>query len=394
MWHTGGNYMTDGFGLSSSTDLVYVEAASENGMSAAEVDALMADYYGVSVYSVLEDIETGGIHHIDTWGKFLDEETVLVKEVWPSHYTYDELEQRATLLASLDASTGRPYDVHRVYCHNIGSSRPASYTNSLFVNDAVYVPTFSSATNDANALAAYEAALPGYLVRGYDYGGWLTDDALHCRVKGVMDGGMLRVEHAPIREIQGGAVTVDATIRDYSESGVTVAELVHRHDGGAWQTVAMTALGADGYQAVIPAPPAAGVTDYFVHAEDASGRDAGMPRTEPAAWISFGHNPSSVDVGPLAGVDGAILSSGRPNPFRAATRFSFELRTPDRVDLAVYDVGGRRVRSLAGGPYPAGRSEVEWDGRDDAGRLVAPGVYRFVLKAAGLVYARPVVRVR
>ena len=74
MYHTGGNYMTDGAHISSSTMLVYNEAASDNGMTQAEVDDLMDDYYGVENYAVLDYIESGGIHHIDTWAKFLDEE--------------------------------------------------------------------------------------------------------------------------------------------------------------------------------------------------------------------------------------------------------------------------------------------------------------------------------
>ncbi len=46
MYHTGGNYMTDGAHLGMSTDLVYNEAASENGMTSTQVDQLMNDYYG------------------------------------------------------------------------------------------------------------------------------------------------------------------------------------------------------------------------------------------------------------------------------------------------------------------------------------------------------------
>jgi agmatine/peptidylarginine deiminase len=46
MWHTGGNYMTDGAHLSMSTDLVYDEALSANGLSPSQVDALMNTYAG------------------------------------------------------------------------------------------------------------------------------------------------------------------------------------------------------------------------------------------------------------------------------------------------------------------------------------------------------------
>ena len=51
----------------------------------------------------------------------------------------------------------------------------------------------------------------------------------------------------------------------------------------------------------------------------------------------------------------------------------------------VFDVAGRRVRSLVDGPLPAGRHEVAWDGRDQAGRAVASGTYFSRLCAGGRI---------
>ncbi|MEZ4654356.1 MAG: agmatine deiminase family protein [Candidatus Eisenbacteria bacterium] len=389
MWHTGGNYMTDGAHISGSTRLVYNEAASANGMTSAQVDQLMLDYYGVETYTVLDYIESGGIHHIDTWGKFLDEETVLIKDVWPTHGTYANLNQRAALLASLPSSTGRNYQVYRVYCYNIGSNQPASYTNSLLANDRVYVPLFGNATYDADALDVYRQAMPGYDVRGYVYGGWLTDDALHCRAKGVMDRGMLRVEHTPVRDPQEGSVVIQAKIVPHSGEALTVTDVHYRQDGGAWNVLAMAPAGGDVYEAVIPAPGSLGDTDYYVQAEDGSGRREGMPRVEPAAWYTFPQSPASAGVGELPNAIASIRPS-RPNPFRDETIFSFTLAYPDQVELAVFDTQGRLVRSLLVGQVSAGPHEVHWDGRDDAGRTLPAGVYRYRLRAAGLQYSRPV----
>ena len=387
MWHTGGNYMTDGALISMSTDLVYNEALSANGMTPVQVDQLMQDYYGITTYNVIQDISTGGIHHIDTWGKVLDEETVLVKETWPSHYTYANLENRAVLIASLPASTGRNYTVHRVYCQNIGGNEPASYTNSLFVNSLICVPMFSSAVDDTAALETYRAAMPGYDVRGYAYGGWLTDDALHCRAKGVMDRDMLRVAHVPVVEEQNGPVLIQAEVDDRSEAGLTAVDLVYRFGGGAWRTEPMTGAGGDLYEALIPGNAGATTVDYYVLAADATGRQEGSPRVAPAAWHSYPTAPST--GAPVAATLGA--PSAFPNPFTAQTRFAFELGFPEHVDLAVYDVSGRLVRRLEDGVRGAGRTELVWDGRDDAGRAVAAGVYFFRLRAAGIAYTRPVV---
>jgi agmatine deiminase len=388
MWHTGGNYMTDGAHISSSTRLVYDEAASANGMTQAEVDQLMLDYYGVENYRVLDYIESGGIHHIDTWAKFIDEETVLVKEVWPGHPTYDTLNQRATLLASLEASTGRNYQVYRVYCYDIGGSQPASYTNSLILNRTIYVPLFGSAAYDDDAMQTYRDAAPGYVVRGYDYPSWLSDDALHCRAKGVMDRRMLRIAHIPIRDPQEGPVLVSAEIEDHSGTGVSQAELHYRQGLSAWAVVEMTPVSGDRYEALIPAPASPTATSYYLHAESVAGRSAGMPRVEPDAWYSFDQSAAPSGVAELIARPPAPWSA--PNPFRTETRFRFELAYPGHVELVVFDVHGRRVRRLLDGTQPAGPSEITWDGKDDAGRRLPAGVYQFRLRAAGIQYARPV----
>ncbi|HOX26480.1 MAG TPA: agmatine deiminase family protein [Candidatus Krumholzibacteria bacterium] len=389
MYHTGGNYMTDGAHISSSTRLVYAEAQTYNGMSQAEVDQLMADYYGVAEYYVLEYIESGGIHHIDTWAKFLDEETVLVKDVWTTHWTYNTLNQRAALLASLPSSTGRNYRVHRVYCYDIGGSSPASYTNSLVLNDNIYVPTFGNTTYDAQALAAYREAAPGYTVRGYYYSGFLSDDALHCRAMGLMDAGMLRVAHVPVIEDQPAApVEIDAHVRAHGGDGSAEATLFWRHGAGAWHQTRMDATGEPWeYAATIPVPAAPDTCHYYIAAADAGGREESYPRVAPATWIRFFHagDPLGAGAAPAAQV---ALRPNHPNPFNPGTTFSFALAYPDHAELVVLDLRGRRVRTLVDGTCPAGTTEVYWDGRDDAGRSVPSGSYLYRLRAAGLQYTR------
>ncbi|MEZ5066885.1 MAG: FlgD immunoglobulin-like domain containing protein [bacterium] len=65
-----------------------------------------------------------------------------------------------------------------------------------------------------------------------------------------------------------------------------------------------------------------------------------------------------------------------PNPFRASTTLRFAISSSRPVSLTVHDVAGRRIRTLTRSePFPAGEHAVVWDGRDDAGRSVAAGVY-------------------
>jgi len=73
--------------------------------------------------------------------------------------------------------------------------------------------------------------------------------------------------------------------------------------------------------------------------------------------------------------DAPTLTDAFPNPFNPSTTLAFTLPAAGTVRLDVYDVTGRRVRRLLDGPAAAGRNEVVWDGRDDAGRALASGAY-------------------
>jgi len=65
--------------------------------------------------------------------------------------------------------------------------------------------------------------------------------------------------------------------------------------------------------------------------------------------------------------------SAFPNPFNSSVSIVAEVPEPG-FELAVYDVRGRRVRTLARG-VPPGRYVLSWDGRDDEGRPAGSGIY-------------------
>jgi hypothetical protein len=74
------------------------------------------------------------------------------------------------------------------------------------------------------------------------------------------------------------------------------------------------------------------------------------------------------------------LAQNSPNPFGTETRLAFSLGTDTAIDLAVYDVAGRRVATLLSGTMTAGDHHLAWNGTDSNGRRVAPGVYVYRLE--------------
>jgi len=72
-----------------------------------------------------------------------------------------------------------------------------------------------------------------------------------------------------------------------------------------------------------------------------------------------------------------------PNPARGSSRLGFELPSSRRVEAAVFDPMGRRVRRLVTGRQPAGSHVLSWDGRDESGRSVGAGLYFYLLDVDG-----------
>lgn len=407
--HTGGNFLYDGHGTGFSTDLVWDE---NPGMSHAEIAEAMEAYLGITDYVVLPDISSTGIHHIDCWMKVLSEETILVKEVSPSHPHYDEIEANVATLESLTNCYGRPYTIVRVYCGSIGGSDVAAYTNSMILNNKVFVPTFSIST-DAAALAAYEAAMPGYEVFGFD-GSWLSDDAVHCRTMELHDRYMLMVDTNPLQdqEFNTGDYRVTAFVDDRSEAGlVTDSLLVYWRTEGSpdFDAVVMSATAyPDSYYAYIPMQADSVDIEYYVFARDNTGRRSARPPVGPAAWYTF--NTGSDDVSGIAdgewptdsdnpdmpgdaSVPGSFrLYQNSPNPFRSATVIRYEVPSACHVRLEVYDVRGKHVTTLVDEHQPAGSRAVTWS--TPAGPELPGGVYFFRFQAGRYVETKQSVLLR
>jgi hypothetical protein len=79
-----------------------------------------------------------------------------------------------------------------------------------------------------------------------------------------------------------------------------------------------------------------------------------------------------------------------PNPVSGSMTVEMSLARPARVQLAVFDLAGRRVRMLADGDYAAGLRTATWDGRGDDGRLAANGFYVVRMRAGDVVQSHTI----
>ena len=69
------------------------------------------------------------------------------------------------------------------------------------------------------------------------------------------------------------------------------------------------------------------------------------------------------------------LAQNHPNPFNPATNIKFNVAREGHVDLAVYDLSGRRIKTLVSESRSEGEHQVTWDGTNNSGSRVPSGMY-------------------
>ncbi|MBC7188564.1 MAG: T9SS type A sorting domain-containing protein, partial [Calditrichaeota bacterium] len=88
------------------------------------------------------------------------------------------------------------------------------------------------------------------------------------------------------------------------------------------------------------------------------------------------------------------LEQNFPNPFNPETKIGFRVPTEGRVQVKVYNLMGRLVRTLVDGAMTSGRHEVLWDGTDDYGVVMPTGTYLCVMEAEGIRMTKKMVFAR
>ncbi len=296
---TGGNYMTTGMGQSASTELVEEENPN---LTEEDIDSLVYNYLGIEDYYIIDDPLGEYIKHIDCWGKFLTPAKVLIGQVPESDPRYDDFEAVADFFKNTDSPYGVPYEVFRVFTPGTPTDTP--YTNSLILNNKVFVPLTGSQWDD-DALESYEEAMPGYDVIGITYGGWINTDALHCRAKGIADLGMLYIDHVPVLGTINYQESIDLTADIYAYSGEDIYSdsvlIYYSIDSSDYQVANMEYESGNTWTGTISGLQPGDVVDYYLYAADKSGRHAKHPyigEPDPHEFTLFSFFTDDLDLDP------------------------------------------------------------------------------------------------
>jgi agmatine/peptidylarginine deiminase len=361
LYFTGGNVMTDGYGSAFSSRQMLTEnqpiAAPPQFFSTVET------YTGVSNYQIVSNFESYGIQHIDCVAKLLNEETVLIKRLPQWHPDYNRVESVASEFAAMTSCFGRPYKIIRIDTASYSGNHTAAYTNSLILNNKVLVPLFGVVT-DAEALQVYEQAMPGYEVIGFNWSGWYSYDALHCRTMGIFDRYMLRIAHRPLDpEIPNTSqILISAEIRAHSNEPLIDEEVkvFWKTEDLDWHSIVMTPAGGDSLSAVIPMPEPETIISYYIQAADESGRVETLPRTAPEACFSITVYSDTTAADDLL-LPALFTLRNYPNPFNPETTIEIGTDVRSEVRIDVFNIKGQKIATVYNGDLETGLNRFVWN---------------------------------
>jgi len=294
LYWTGGNFMTDGYGMGFSTELM----VNENNMTNNEFQQIVREELHLSNYHIFDNPNMLSIQHIDCLAKLVSPETIIIKQVSPFSPEYDCIEEFAESFYELNTFYDRPFNIHRIYCPEIDGgwweiNSVAAYTNSLILNDKVLVPQYGIPA-DANALSVYQEAMPGYEIIGFnnDTGNpWYGEDALHCRTMGIFDPNMIHISHKSKRSEEinsNSSISVEVDIIDYSNFNTDLESVIlhwkYSAEDGPFGEITLELQSDNIYTGTFPSLNSNSLIEYFITATNLEGNTVSHPN---AGWHTF-----------------------------------------------------------------------------------------------------------
>ncbi|MCB0761076.1 MAG: agmatine deiminase family protein [Flavobacteriales bacterium] len=307
LMNTGGNYMSDGFGTAFASELILDE--NQGGSAGwttypnhteAEINGIMQTYMGIDTYIKMPTLPYDGIHHIDMHMKLLDEETLLIAEYPAGVSDGPQIESNITYIQNnFTTKWGTPFNIVRVPSppqQSNGNYPPSgwylTYTNSVFINNTILVPTYYSPHDEA-ALALYAELLPGYNIVGIDCDNSgeaiiAASGAIHCITNsvGVTDPMLISYQCLPNTNDDVNDYNLQAYINH--ASGIASATLYYKTNlNDPYTALSMTNMGGNNWEAAIPAQSLGTDVYYYVEGVSNSGKIQTKPMPAPEGYKHF-----------------------------------------------------------------------------------------------------------
>jgi hypothetical protein len=206
----------------------------------------------------------------------------------------------------------------------------------------------------------------------------------------IVVAGSLRITPTPVRG--SNPATLQATFSDAASGGGSIAAAEYSWGTapaaagtGTPMTVTPTPSGADVHTTLPPNSLPLGPVTMWVRAQDTAERWG--PAASLRVVVNVDERTDTAEI-PLTNYVTGVPAG------RGAASIHFGLARAAEIRLDLFDVRGRRVRSLAMGRFGAGAHVASWDGRDDTGALASSGMFFVRLAVAQDTYTTRLVHFR
>lgn len=321
------------------------------------------------------------------------------------------------LLSRLDTPAARQMLLYHHSASGGGTGQPAALRGA-FLADLAAVGGWPQdlrkvAVANGSGQALGQGYAPGTQLISYEYYSFLVD--LIGNVWAVPDGGPRQILRGLIDRIWPlpndelnvtvtGALPWDsapggwrASLADMDATPAPYGDIIALHPNHCFiPTVSALALeGLAPYTNVSLLADPAALSPFDAVYFPAANQEHILVTMENKAWFAaeIARTTSGV-AGEVAAAALPRVLGARPNPFNPRTEIVVELPAAGAARVEIFDVAGRRVRTLVEAVLPAGRTAVAWDGRDDRGRELASGTFVCRVSAADGAGARRLTLVR
>jgi hypothetical protein len=130
----------------------------------------------------------------------------------------------------------------------------------------------------------------------------------------------------------------------------------------------------------------------YMHAED-SGELLHEIFTPVYYFYTDSTNLSLTDIN-FAVLKTINLHQNFPNPFNPSTKIEYSIPNNSQVNIIIYDLMGKEVKTLVNDTKKVGQYQVKWSGTDDSGQSVSGGIYFYKLQAGDFIQTRKMVLMR
>jgi hypothetical protein len=269
---------------------------------------------------------------------------------------------------------------------SIGSGTSNDYATIKYLanGDTAWVRRYNGPVDGLDLAMAIAADNSGNVyVTGYSEGSGTGQDWATIKYLANGDTAWVRRYNGPGNgSDQSNAIAIDGSGNVYVTGASTGSGT-----GYDFTTVKYLANGDSGWVMRYNGPAGGDEASGYIAVDDSgnvyvTGWSQGGGGDNDYCTIKYVQTPSKVkdETGDRERPSEFDLSQNYPNPFNPTTKIEFTLAKSGFVTLRIYDVLGRKVRTLVSEELSSGYKSVIWDGKNDDGEDVASAVYLYQLK--------------